>query len=66
MVTFLGYEWTQVGNTADEHYGHKNVMFLDIEEENVPLRAIGAGGIATTGMRDGLESIKTIETRSSS
>ena len=56
LVTFLGYEWTQVGNTADEHYGHKNVMFLDIEEENVPLRAIGAGGIATTGMRDGLPS----------
>jgi hypothetical protein len=51
LVTFLGYEWTQVGNTANEHYGHKNVMFLDIEEDRVPKRAIGAGGIATNGMR---------------
>ena len=51
LVTFLGYEWTQVGNTANEHYGHKNVMFLNIEEDRVPKRAIGAGGIATNGMR---------------
>ncbi len=54
LVTFLGYEWTQVGNTAKDHYGHKNVMFLDIEEDKVPKRAIGAGGIATNGMRSGL------------
>ena len=51
LVTFLGYEWTQVGNTAETHYGHKNVMFRDIEEDKVPKRPIGAGGIATNGMR---------------
>ena len=51
LVTFLGYEWTQVGNTSENHYGHKNVMFRDIEENNVPKRPIGAGGIATSGMR---------------
>jgi len=56
LVTFLGYEWTQVGNTAEDHYGHKNVMFRDIEEGKVPKRAIGAGGIATTGMRAGIPS----------
>lgn len=54
LVTFLGYEWTQVGDSAQNHYGHKNVMFRDIEEGKVPLRAIGAGGIATNGMRNTL------------
>ena len=52
LVTFLGFEWTQVGLYADEHYGHKNVVFLDTEEGKVPLRPIGAGGIATDGMRE--------------
>ena len=28
LVTFLGYEWTQVGSNPDNHYGHKNVIFL--------------------------------------
>ncbi|MDG2060444.1 MAG: DUF3604 domain-containing protein [SAR86 cluster bacterium] len=51
MVTFLGYEWTQVGLEAGNHYGHKNVVFKDIEEDNVPARPIGAGGLATQGMR---------------
>ena len=54
LVTFLGYEWTQVGDTAQNHYGHKNVMFRDIEANKVPKRPIGAGGIATNGMRDSL------------
>ena len=51
MVTFLGFEWTQVGLEAQTHYGHKNVIFLDTEETKVPLRPIGAGGLATNGMR---------------
>ena len=54
LVTFLGFEWTQVGNNAENHYGHKNVMFLDTEESKVPKRPIGAGGIATNGMRNTL------------
>jgi len=54
MVTFLGFEWTQVGPKANEHFGHKNVMFLDIEESKAPKRPIGAGGVATVGMRQSL------------
>jgi len=42
VVAFLGYEWTQVGDTAAEHYGHKNVIFRDTEEGQVPLRPISA------------------------
>ncbi len=48
LVSFLGWEWTQsaTGGTAADgktHYGHKNVIFLDTEDEKVPTRPIGAG-----------------------
>ncbi|MEE3326021.1 MAG: DUF3604 domain-containing protein, partial [Myxococcota bacterium] len=46
-VAFLGWEWTQSApaNTGSErtHYGHKNVIFRDIDEGQVPTRPIGAG-----------------------
>ena len=55
LITFVGFEWTQIDpSNKEDHYGHKNVMFLDIEEGKVPERAIGAGGLATNGMRAGI------------
>ncbi len=45
VVAFLGWEWTQVGATPDDHYGHKNVIFRDLGEDQVPKRPIGAGGL---------------------
>ena len=42
MVTFMGFEWTQAGATPDTHYGHKNVIFRDIEQEKLPSRPIGS------------------------
>ena len=54
LVSFLGWEWTQVDNTPDGHYGHKNVMFLETDNSLVPPRAIGSGGIAPLVMRLGL------------
>jgi len=42
IVAFLGWEWTQVGATAAEHYGHKNVIFKDTDEDKVPTRPISA------------------------
>lgn len=42
-VAFLGWEWSQVNNMdRSKHYGHKNVIFLDTDEDKVPLRSIAA------------------------
>ncbi|HTF35867.1 MAG TPA: DUF3604 domain-containing protein [Myxococcota bacterium] len=51
VVAFLGWEWSQVGRTPQEHYGHKNVILRDLEESKVPTRVIGAAGLATEGLR---------------
>ena len=54
LVSFLGWEWTQVGTRPSNHYGHKNVVFRDLEEGRVPTRPIAAG--IPEGMGD-LESV---------
>jgi hypothetical protein len=47
-VAFLGWEWTQVGNTPADHYGHKNVVLRETEDGRIPRRPIAAvrGGFA--------------------
>ena len=42
-VAFLGWEWTQVGPTPETHWGHKNVILRDLEDESIPTRPISAG-----------------------
>ncbi|MCA3254196.1 MAG: DUF3604 domain-containing protein [Alphaproteobacteria bacterium] len=51
LVSFMGFEWTQVGRTPDEHYGHKNVIFRDLADASISARPISAGGVATTALR---------------
>jgi len=41
-VAFVGWEWTQVGTTPENHYGHKNVILAHIEDDLVPARPIAA------------------------
>ena len=43
VVPFLGWEWTQVGTTPENHWGHKNVIFKELDAANVPARPISAG-----------------------
>ena len=42
VVAFLGWEWSQVGATAEEHYGHKNVILRGLDDADVPTRPIAA------------------------
>ncbi len=51
VVAFLGWEWSQVGLLPEDHYGHKNVIFKGTADDEVPARAIGAGGLATLALR---------------
>ncbi len=51
LVTFLGWEWTQVGQTPQDHYGHRNVVLLETEEDKIPARPITSGGLPLKHMR---------------
>ena len=42
LVSFLGWEWTQMGSTPENHYGHKNVVIRDLEDGAIPTRPIAA------------------------
>lgn len=52
MVTFLGWEWTQMGNTPDTHYGHRVVVLKDEDKNLTPDRPVMSGGVATRAMRN--------------
>jgi hypothetical protein len=52
VAVFLGWEWTQVGTTPDNHYGHKNVVLRHLDDAHIPGRPIAAslpGGSGPTG-----------------
>ncbi len=42
MVSYLGWEWTQVGTSPDKHYGHKNVVLEHTDDARIPARPISA------------------------
>ena len=51
IVAYLGWEWTQVGNTPENHYGHKNVVLRDLEDGSIPTRPIAARGFVDDTVR---------------
>ncbi|MFP6664491.1 MAG: DUF3604 domain-containing protein [Deltaproteobacteria bacterium] len=42
MVAFVGWEWSQVGNTPATHFGHKNVILRGTGDADIPVRPIAA------------------------
>ncbi|MBW2387120.1 MAG: DUF3604 domain-containing protein [Deltaproteobacteria bacterium] len=42
-VAYLGWEWTQVGWVPKDHWGHKNVILRDLDDDRIPARPITAG-----------------------
>ena len=42
LTPFVGWEWTQQGSNAFNHFGHRNVIFKGIEDDELPSRPIGA------------------------
>jgi len=47
LVAFAGFEWSQVGQTPQDHYGHKNVIFKETDPALLPARPIGAPGFGS-------------------
>ncbi|MEQ1866294.1 MAG: DUF3604 domain-containing protein, partial [Micropepsaceae bacterium] len=45
LVSFVGFEWTQVGRTPELHYGHHNVIFRDLADDEISARPIAAGDL---------------------
>jgi len=59
LVAFLGYEWTQAGTGPQNHYGHKNVIFLETADNAVPTHPVAAkaptGGQSEADFMPGLD-----------
>ncbi len=51
LVSFVGFEWTQVGRVPEEHYGHKNVIFKGLNDDELSTRPIASTGVATDTIR---------------
>ncbi|MFP6580502.1 MAG: DUF3604 domain-containing protein [Myxococcota bacterium] len=43
LVSYLGWEGTQVGTKPENHWGHKNVIFEGLADDQIPTRPITAG-----------------------
>ena len=42
LISFLGWEWSHMGTTAENHFGHRNVILRDLEDGSIPSRPIAS------------------------
>ena len=60
MVSFVGFEWTQVGRLPSEHYGHKNVLFEHLGDDQISARQIAASGVTTQTLRTTMQGVSPV------
>ena len=58
VVAFLGWEWTQVGTTPEDHYGHKNVVLRGTSDDEITARPIGSRSRSQDAMRGGIPTLQ--------
>ena len=49
LVTYLGWEWSHIGSTPENHYGHKNVVLRGLSDDEIPTRPIASRPPPTEG-----------------
>ena len=66
-IAFLGWEWTQEGGFGQPHYGHKNIILKDLDEDKIPARPIASPQVGFANMpfsgRFALSSLKAFDGR---
>lgn len=60
LVSFLGFEWTQVGRLPAEHFGHKNVVFESLDDSGISARQIAASGVTTATLRTTMQGVSPL------
>ena len=42
LISFLGWEWSHMGTTPENHFGHRNVVLRDLDPGRIPTRPIAS------------------------